>query len=276
MQDASGLIHVEGDLFLVAEDNSDSLSIFQLSTIDQDNIRFRATGQKLDLGEGLTGNSDFESLAGIDDRTGRRYYVTGSYKKPRGSRLLCFRTNGTALASPPDAVSFEPMSDFKGQKIDIEALTSYREGILLVGFRKPTCHGRALAMFFDVATSEKCVRNFDLRQRVFRDCVRIDDSNFLFLAGPESGESPRRQIYLWNGRLDAMRPKKCRIDLGNYRAESICVRNGSAGQGSLEILIGTDESRSKSGKFQLGYVKVNSVRELVEQENRLRKVTVVV
>jgi len=71
-----------------------------------------------------------------------------------------------------------------------------------------------------------------------------------------------------------MRPKKCRIDLGNLRAESICVRLGSAGQSSLEILIGTDESSSNSGKFRLRYVKVNNVRELLEQENRLRKVTV--
>jgi len=274
MQDASGLIHVEGDLFLVSEDNSDSLRFFQLSTINQDNIRFRSTGEKLELGEGRTGNSDFESLAGIEDRTGRRYYATSSYKKPRRSKLLCFRTNGTALAASPDTVAFDPTSDLQGQKVDVEALTSYRQDKLLVGFRKPACHGKALAIFFNVATSEKCIRFFDLRQRVFRDCVRIDDNNFLFLAGPESGGRPRRAIYLWNGRLDAMRPKKCRIDLGNLRAESICVRLGSRDQGSLEILIGTDESSSNSGKFKLRYVKVNNVRELLEQENRLRKVTV--
>lgn len=141
----------------------------------------------------------------------------------------------------------------------------------MVGFRKPLLQGQAPAIFLHTDTLQKDLRYVDLQQRAFRDCVRIDDDNFLILAGPEKGTKPLRQIYLWNGHIDDVRPKKCRIDLGNLRCESICVRQGLEGD-SLEILIGTDENSSSGGNFQLGYVKVNNILELLEKENIVRDI----
>jgi len=51
MQDASGLIHVERNIFMVAEDNSDLIRFFYLNTDDPDNLRFEPTGHHLNLGD---------------------------------------------------------------------------------------------------------------------------------------------------------------------------------------------------------------------------------
>ncbi|MBU1418084.1 MAG: hypothetical protein KKD01_17310 [Proteobacteria bacterium] len=273
MQDASGLIHVERNLFLVAEDNSDLIRFFELNTDDQGNPCFQSTGQNLNPGDGAASNSDFESLARIGDL----FFVIGSYNAPERRKLLRFQMNGTALTAPPETISFDLAAIFLQEEIDIESLCAFRQDTLMVGFRKPLLQGKAPAIFFNTDTLETDIRYFDLRQRAFRDCVRIADDSFLILAGPEKGNKPRRRIYLWNGTFDDVRPQKCMIGLGNLRGEGICVRQGQGlGLDSLEILIGTDESSGSGGDFKMGYVKVNNVKELLENEIRLIDVRVTV
>lgn len=269
MQDASGLIHVERNLFMVAEDNSDLIRFFYLNTDDPDNLRFEPTGHHFNLGDGEDSNSDFESLA----RIGNSFFVIASYNAPERKKLLRFQVNGTTLTTPPETIYFDPTANFQSEEIDIEALTAFRRDTLMVGFRKPLLQGKAPAIFLHIDSLKKNIRYFDLRQRVFRDCDRIDDDNFLILAGPERGKKPLRRIYLWNGHIDDVRPKKCRIDLGSLRGEGICVRQGFVDD-ALEILIGTDESSGSGGNFKLGYVKVNNTMQLLEKENRLKDVRV--
>ena len=269
MQDASGLIHVEGSLFLVAEDSSDLVRFFYLNTDDPNNLRFQSTGQYLNLGTGAASNSDFESLA----RIGHSFFVIGSYNAPKRKKLLRFQIDGTSLKAPPKKLTFDPTSSLETKKIDIEALTAFRQDTLIVGFRKPLLKGKAPAIFFHPGTLKKDIFYFDLRKRVFRDWVRIDDDHFIILAGPEKGNKPRRRIYLWNGHLDDLRPQKCKIDLGNFRGEGICIRQGIS-DASLEILIGSDESSGSGGNFKLGYVRVDNIMELLKKENELVKVRV--
>jgi len=242
---------------------------FSLNTDDQDNLRFQAIGQDLDLGGRTAGNSDFESLARIGDS----FFVIGSYNAPERKKLLRFQVNGTTLTVPPLSISFDPAVHFPREEIDIEALSAFRQHILLVGFRKLLLQGNAPAIFLHTETLERDIRYFDLRQRAFRDCVPINDDNFLILAGPVSGKKPQRRIYSWNGDLDDVRPQKCRIDLGDLRGEGICVRPGP-GDDSLEILIGTDESRGSGGNFELATLKVKNILELLEKRNKLKNVRV--
>lgn len=96
MQDASGLIHVDRYLFMVAKDNSDLIHFFYLNTDDQDNLHFQSTGQNFNLGDGTAGNSDFESLARIENS----FFVIGSYNTPERKKLLRFQVNGTILTAP--------------------------------------------------------------------------------------------------------------------------------------------------------------------------------
>jgi len=56
MLDASGIIHVKGDRFLVAEDERDVLRFFNLNT---HSLTFTANGDTVDLGRN---ESDFESI----------------------------------------------------------------------------------------------------------------------------------------------------------------------------------------------------------------------
>ncbi|MEJ1379375.1 MAG: hypothetical protein RPT95_00125, partial [Candidatus Sedimenticola sp. (ex Thyasira tokunagai)] len=177
MLDASGLIHVTDNLFLVAEDNQDCLRFFRLDLSDSNDLIFRNTGQSFCLDNGQKQNSDFESMA----RFGDVFYVIGGYNEKERDRLLSFQFNGWELTTSPVTIPFKPSSFFRRSKRDVEALTSYGTEQLLVGFRRPLDRqGRAQALI--VNTNDGDIQSnsplrFDLRQRGFRDWVQVDASN---------------------------------------------------------------------------------------------------
>lgn len=276
MLDASGLIHVTDNLFLVAEDNQDCLRFFRLDFSDSNDPSFRNTGQSFCLDNGQKQNSDFESMA----RLGDVFYVIGGYNRKERNRLLSFQLNGWELTTSPLTIPFKPSSFFRRRKRDVEALTSYGTEQLLVGFRKPLDRqGRAQALIVntnDGGIQSNSPLRFDLQQRGFRDWVQVDANNHLILAGPKRrlGQSSRK-IYLWDSNnIEAdIRPTKCNIDLGNFRAEGICVRKNEDG---LEILISSDESKPAEKlknndkiTFKLRYIKVSNITDLTQGRHPL-------
>ncbi len=273
INNASGLIHVENDLFMVADDNRDQLRLFRLNINQPNRLRFKELNVCLNLGDGGFGNSDFESLA----KSGDDYYVIGGFSEQNYRKLLKFKLNGHSLSGQKVPISFKPEPEIQSGEIDIEALTAWRDNKLMAGFRDPTKDGYAQALIFDPNDSDipKTLLSFDLDGRKFRDCARIDDNNFLILAGPKRSDN-ERPIYLWDGKVIADRPiepLKCQIDYGEFRAEGICVRQTDSS--ILEILVGSDQSSiNQMDKFKLRYAKVNGVSELHERNFNFQKVKV--
>lgn len=267
MLDASGLIHVSGDEFLAAEDEVDRLRFFKLST---DDLHFEYTGRFIDFG---CKESDFESIA-YDINTDT-YFVIGSYSKPGTERLLRFKIKEDDKVEAED-ISFEPANIMK-KNINIEALTVYQGG-LLMGLRSPKISGKAAAIIFNPDKGTYLLARFDLGKRIFRDITKIDEQNYLILAGPKKGRdykvTPPR-IYWWDGNLVSPKVEKSRIKLRGCQAEGICTRVNE--DGAIEVLVGTDESRTRQAKkFKMLYGSFQNIDDLVKEKTKLKKLEVVI
>jgi len=266
MMDASGLVHVDGDEFLVAEDESDCLRFFRLCLAG---FRFEDTGRVLHLSDV---ESDLESLA--HDRNSNTLYAIGSHLRRRHEKLLRCQLQGGDLAAPVQSLPFKP-SVFIDGSVNIEALSIYRES-LLIGLRSPKIDGKAAAIVFNPGSDTYVLALFDLRKRVFRDCARIDDRNYLILAGPRRGRDYARRpplLFWWNGDLTSPRLLECRVDISGYRAEGLCVRTDPSGR--IEILVGADESKNPDAEaFRACYASADSIEELWSRDVHARELTV--
>ena len=150
MLDASGIIHVDADRFLVAEDETDILRYFSL---DMSSGVFEATGETINLGNR---ESDFESLAYSHSED--HYYCIGSHDRDHTQRLWRFQKDG----SNAESISFDA-----GRLLDdvnIESLTVWQSK-LLVGYRSPSRNGLALAIVFDTSSKTQLLASFDLEGR---------------------------------------------------------------------------------------------------------------
>jgi len=267
MLDASGLIHVSGDEFLVADDELDRLRFFKLST---DDLRFEYTGKFIDFG---LQESDFESIA-YDINTDT-YFVIGSYSEKATEKLLRFKIiRGDKFED--EYIPFEPTNIMK-KNVNIEALTVY-QGALMMGLRSPKIHRKAAAIIFNPDKGMYLLARFDLDKRIFRDITQIDEQNYLILAGPQKGHdykvTPSR-IYWWNGDLVSPKIKKCRIKLKGYRAEGICTRVNM--DGAVEVLVGTDESMTRQAeKFRMLYGSFPNIDDLIKEMTKLKELEVVI
>lgn len=253
MLDASGIIHVEGDRFLVAEDEIDVLRFFDF---DREELRFIARGQ-LEFGHH---ESDFESLA--YDPVFRRYYCIGSHGADYSQRLLGFGLKGLDAVEAAE-IHFDA-NRLAGKKVDIEAL-SIHDSRLFIGFRRPMRRNRALAVVFDMDSGAQVMTSFDLAGRSFRDIVRLDDANYLILAGPEKGgdyENLPSVIFWWNGSLFTPELRSCGVDLSGFRAEGIAVCHLMGG--ALEVFVGSDESKIPDAEcFRLMYLQADNLQGLL-------------
>lgn len=256
MLDASGIVHIQDDLFLIAEDESDILRIFRL---DATQGKLAATGQELDFG---SRESDFESLA--YDPLNQRFYCTGSYSSDYSQRLVSFRLAGNK-ASGQIELSYNA-HHLIPDEVDIEALATWQSS-LIMGYRKPMYNGRALAVVYNLENKTQLLTSFDLAGRTFRDISRIDDNNYLILAGPEKGKHYKKfspLIFWWDGDIFSPKIQQCNINLDGYRAEGIATRKNP--DNSLDVLIGTDESKINNADiFQMLHIKVDSLNELKSQ-----------
>jgi hypothetical protein len=256
MLDASGMIHIQGDRFLVAEDELDVLRYFVL---DRQKLTFSATTEVIHFGHR---ESDFESLA-FDPRE-QRYYCIGSHGEDYSERLLSFELAGSE-ASKLRVIRFDARH-LVNEDVDIEGLSVWGTH-LFMGYRRPSRNSTALAVLFDIKSGAQLLTSFDLAGRTFRDVVRIDDENYLILAGPQQGrdyDSLPSRIFWWNGDIFLPQLKQCDVELDKFRAEGIATRICS--DGSLEVLIGSDESKTKSAKcFRLMYLNVPAIANLKQE-----------
>jgi hypothetical protein len=255
MLDASGIVHVEDDLYLVAEDEVDVLRYFVL---DSDNRIFKANGEVINLGEN---ESDFESLA--YDPLSQRYFCIGSHGQDFSQKLISFQHGYDDEVTIP----FEANRLVDGA--NIESLTVWKSH-LLMGYRSPSRNDLALAVVYDTKSDAQLMASFDLGKRVFRDMTRINDTNYLILAGPERGKHYEKlpsRIYWWNGELFSPQLQLIDLDLNGFRAEGIAVRLYE--NNNIEVLIGSDESRSKRpNSFRMLYVHTSGIQDLLENSQR--------
>lgn len=257
MLDASGIVHFRDDLYLVAEDETDRIRLFELSLPAR---RFAATGRVLDFG---SQESDFESLA-FDPRAAS-YYAIGSHSADYSQRLLAFELDGDMIRHATD-LRFAADHLVDGE-INIEALTVV-EGRLLAGYRSPARGGRALAVLFDPASGDQLLLDFDLQGRVCRDLARIDETNYLVLAGPEHGSDYDRRpprLFWWNGQLFPRALRECAVDLRGIRAEGLgCHLHAD---GHLDLLVGSDESKVEGAdRFRLFHLGLARIEQLWDRE----------
>ena len=175
MLDASGLIHLQGQYFLVAEDEVDRLRVFEHVPASRS---FRVTSRCVDFG---AQESDFESIA--YDPESDYYFVIGSHGADYSKKLLRFKLRDFAACEIAE-ISFEPEFIIGQSQINIEALSIY-QGSLLIGYRSPSVNDKAVATLFNPDNNVQLLTTFDLHNRVFRDMVCIDAHNYLLLAGPE-------------------------------------------------------------------------------------------
>lgn len=243
MLDASGIIHVKDNIFLVAEDERDQLRFFEYIPGKQS---FQFTGDTIDFGDN---ESDFESLA-YNSQTDT-YYCIGSHSASYSKRLISFKLSADRLPGVTErkqnseTIPFTPFV-INPESVNIESLSVYHNA-LFIGLRSPSFNDKAGAIIFNPQRYEQIIATFDLYGRTFRDMVRIDDANYLILAGPEKGKDYSRQpplIIWWNGDLLEQKLKVLNLDISQCRAESICINT----EETLEIFIGTDESKIPNSK----------------------------
>ena len=260
MLDASGMVHVQGDLFLVAEDELDHLRFFEFSA---QKGTFRDTGQLLDFG---AQESDFESIAYNPQKD--TYYCIGSHSESYSKVLLRFRLRDFKPIDV-ETLEFDP-AWLVGSSVNIEALSIYQDS-LFIGLRSPSIDDRAAAIIFNASSGAQLLTAFDLDQRVFRDMVCIDASNYLILAGPEYGRDyPDRPalVFQWNGNLLNPALQQLAIDLEGFRAESICTR--STADDRIDILIGSDESKVKQAlRFRMRHASAHNLGGIIGDSNEL-------
>ncbi|NNJ92718.1 MAG: hypothetical protein HKP55_13665 [Gammaproteobacteria bacterium] len=265
MLDASGIVHIQDDLFLAAEDETDILRFFKLD--DKAGI-LKATEEILHFG---SKESDFESMA-FDPHT-RNFYCTGSFSSDYSQRLISFQLSDNKVIDKTE-LNYNARQLIPAD-VDIEAMTTWQSS-LFMGYRKPSYNDKALAVIFNPDNNTYLLTNFDLGGRTFRDITRINDNNYLILAGPEKGKHydllPPR-IFWWNGNIFSPELKQCEINLDGYRAEGIADRMNS--DGSIDVLIGTDESKIKNADcFQVLLLKYKNLNEIIsaDPESLLLKV----
>jgi hypothetical protein len=266
MLDASGIIHVEANRYLVAEDEADILRYFVL---DKQNHTLTATSETIDLGRH---ESDFESIA--FDSKNQRYYCIGSHGEDYSQRLVSFQLIENTIDSIVE-LSYDAQL-LINEKVDIEALSIWGSH-LLIGYRKPNRSKLALVVLYDTETGKQMLTGFDLAGRTFRDWVRIDDQNYLILAGPERGKDYSKLpscIFWWNGDVFSPDLKMCDISLKGFRAEGIATRQNN--DGSIDVLISSDESKVKSAKhFRTLYIEESSISSLLDGAKKPEELSII-
>ena len=258
MLDASGIIHIEGDRYLVAEDEIDMLRYF---TLDKVQLTFTA-GAEIDFGHD---ESDFESLA--YDSSAERYYCIGSHGEDYSRRLLSFKLDASD-ASHITEMHFDAQR-LIADDVDIEALSVWGSQ-LLIGYRRPSLNGFALAVVFDINSGAQVLTSFNLAGRTLRDMVRIDKDNYLMLAGPEKGkdyDTLPSCVFWWNGDIFSPQLIQCQVNLKGFRAEGIatCICE----DGSIDVLIGSDESKTTSAScFRMLHFNVADMQQLMNEAHK--------
>ncbi|MET0116891.1 MAG: hypothetical protein ABW090_05660 [Sedimenticola sp.] len=266
MLDASGIIHVEDNLFLVAEDELDSLRFFELDVI---NRSFTSTGDEIVFG---AGESDFESLA--YDASTESFFCIGSHGEDYSQRLVRFQLQDNKMVGLAE-INFDA-EQLLDEPVNIEGLSVWN-GQLLVGYRSPNRSKRAVAVIYNLESQAQTMTSFNLERRTIRDMVRVDRQDYLILAGPERGKDYEKyapRIYWWNGDIFYPELQVCHVELKDFRAEGIAIRKHV--NGAIDLLVGSDESKTKAAdRFRLLYLQADNIQSLINDKHAMDELEVV-
>ena len=252
MCDASGAVAVGTNLFLVANDEDNSLRLYR-----RDAPGGPVKSFNLDSFLELSGKSpeaDLEAVARIGDRI----FWIGSHGrnkdgKNRPNRCRFFATDlkvtgGEVAITPvgrpcktllrdlltdPQFAAFDfaaaaTLAPKSAGALNIEGLAATPEGHLLIGFRNPIPQGQALLIPLlnpEEVIAAKPARfgpaiRVDLGGRGIRDIVRQGES-YLIIAGPADSGSDF-QLYRWAGGGAAPEPVRVK-HLQDYNPEAIVI-----------------------------------------------------
>jgi Protein of unknown function (DUF3616) len=233
MSDASAGVAVSSNLFLVANDEDNTLRLYRTDSPGAP-IREYNLNDFLDL-HGKSNEADLEGAAKI----GSRAFWIGSHgrskdAKVRPNRCRLFATDikmvGTNVELTPigkpykdlvnDLVSYSRLDKFHFAKaarkapkepdaLDIEGLSATPEGHLLIGFRNPIPEGKALLIPLlnpnDVIAGKKAkfgdAIQLDMGELGIRD-IAYHDGSYLIVAGPYDSHG-KFHFYHWSGRDEA-------------------------------------------------------------------------
>jgi len=247
--DASAAIAIGADRFAVANDETNTLYIYERDdphAVDS----FPVTKF---LGTKEHDEADIEGAAAMGRRV---YWITShgrdSKGKARPSRKRFFATDIGDDPKNPFTVVGKPYANLQRDMIDapqfaryhladaarraaeaaggfnIEGLAATPPGGLLIGLRNPLADGRrAIVIPLDnpadvVANGARAqfgvAYEFDFGGRGIRSLERVGES-YLIVAGPVADEGTF-QLYRWSGVRDEA-PKLLKIDLGTLRPEAV-------------------------------------------------------
>jgi hypothetical protein len=274
MADASGAVAVSSNLFVVADDEDNNLSLYRneqggppIKQFDC-NAFLEVTGKSLE--------ADLEAGARIGDRA----FWIGSHGrnkngKERSNRCRFFATD---IRVEGDQVTLTPvgrpykdlLEDFiadprfekfhlaeaaghapkEPMALNIEGLSATPENQLLIGFRNPIPGGRALLI--PLLNPNEVIQGqhaklgnpmqLDLGGLGIRDIAWFKET-YIIIAGPNSGGGPFR-LYRWTG--GTAKPEHIKVaHLNDYHPEAIVIYPK---KGLNEFQILSDDGKSKVGE----------------------------
>lgn len=252
MRNASAAVSVNPNLFLVANDEDNSLRLYRRDAPGDPVKRF-ALDSFLEL-SAKSPEADLEAAARIGDRI----FWIGSHgrnkdgkERPNRSRFFAtdLKVTGGEVAVTPvgkpcktllqDLLNDPRLAEFNlaaaaalapksAGALNIEGLAATPEGHLLIGFRSPIPGGKALLIPLlnpDEVLASRPVRfgpaiRLDLGGRGIRDIVRQGKS-YLIIAGPFDSSSDF-QLYRWAGGGAVPEPVRVK-HLQEYNPEAIVI-----------------------------------------------------
>jgi Protein of unknown function (DUF3616) len=269
--DASGAVAVTTNLFLVADDEDNSLRLYR-NDMGGPPIKEFDCNAFLEL-RGKSLEADLEAGARIGDRA----FWIGSHGrnkngKERPNRCRFFATDlsvegGEVKVTPvgkpykgllDDLIRdarFEPFHFAAAARLtpkeegafNIESLCATPEGHLLIGFRNPVPQGKALLIpllnpneVIEGRTAQfGSAMQLDLGGLGIRD-IAYCEGTYIISAGPYDSGGPFR-FYRWSGK--GTEPKQIPVeDLGDYHPEAIIIYPD---KGLREIQILSDDGKRK-------------------------------
>lgn len=273
MCDASAVVPLNDDLFVVANDEDNILRVYSRT-------RGGAPVQTVDLTSFLrvdrkSPEADLEAAAPLGDRI---YWISSHARnkngKDRPSRRRFFATtrsvsNGVAVIEPIGVPCVRLLSDLISDPrlqpfdlaaaakrapkthdaLNIEALCDTPDGRLLIGFRNPIPNGRALIVPLlnpaEVVAGQAPrlgdPRLLDLGGLGLRGLARVGQQYYLIAGSFEGGGES--QLYEWKGGDDAPR-RLPRTELDGLNPEAL---EAIPGAGPTRLLVVSDDGTQKFG-----------------------------
>jgi len=271
MCDASAVVPLNDDLFVVANDEDNILRVYSRTRGD-------APVQTVDLSAFLrvdpkSPEADLEAAAPLSDRI---YWISSHARnkngKVRESRRRFFATtmavsNGVAVLQPVGVPCVRLLSDLiadprlesfglaaaskrapkSRDALNIEALVATPEGQLLIGFRNPIPHGRALLVPLlnpaEVVAGQAPrlgdPRLLDLGGLGLRGMTRVGNVYYLIAGSHDGGGGS--QLYEWKGGDDTPQ-RVAGAELAGLNPEAI---EAIPGNGPTRLLVVSDDGTRK-------------------------------